>query len=102
MKHAVYTTELLSIYGNVPDNKKQEFTTRFLGEVRNPTLIFGFSAFLGHFGVDRFLLGQVLFGIIKLLTVGGFGVWMLIDLFLVGGTTRQKNIELARQIQSTL
>ena len=68
----------------------------------NPTLIFGCSCFLGHFGVDRFLLGQVLLGIIKLLTVGGFLVWWLIDLFLVGGTTRQKNIELARQIQSTL
>jgi len=102
MKNAVYTTELLSIFGNVPDNKKQEFTTRFSGQVRNPTLIFGCSVFLGYFGVDRFLLGQVLLGIIKQLTAGGLGVWALIDLFLVGGTTRQKNIELARQIQSTL
>jgi TM2 domain-containing membrane protein YozV len=102
MKHAVYTTELLSIFGNVPENKRAEFITRFSGQARNPTIVFGCSVFLGYFGVDRFLLGQALLGIIKLLTAGGLGIWAVIDLFLVGGTARQKNIDLARQIQSTL
>lgn len=30
-------------------------------------------------GIDRFYRGQVLLGILKLLTVGGFGLWTLID-----------------------
>ncbi|MEN1974523.1 TM2 domain-containing protein [Cellulomonas sp. P4] len=38
---------------------------------------------LGSLGVDRFYLGKVGTGIAKLLTVGGLGVWSLVDLVLV-------------------
>lgn len=41
------------------------------------------SFFLGGLGVDRFYLGQTGLGIAKLLTVGGFGVWSLIDFILI-------------------
>lgn len=39
-----------------------------------------FSLFLGMLGVDRFYMGHVGLGILKLITLGGFGVWWLIDL----------------------
>ena len=49
------------------------------------------SYFFGVFGVDRFYLGQYGWGAAKLLTLGGFGVWHLIDLLLHAlGQTRDR------------
>lgn len=41
------------------------------------------SIFLGELGIDRFYLGKIGTGILKLITFGGFGIWWLIDLILV-------------------
>lgn len=41
------------------------------------------SWFLGGYGIDRFYLGHLGTGVAKFLTLGGFGVWTLIDQFLV-------------------
>ncbi|GAA3773818.1 hypothetical protein GCM10022240_27110 [Microbacterium kribbense] len=49
------------------------------------------SYLLGVLGVDRFYLGKVGTGILKLITFGGFGVWVLIDLILIlTGAMRDK------------
>ena len=38
---------------------------------------------LGFLGIDRMYAGQIGLGILKLITIGGFGIWYLIDLVIV-------------------
>lgn len=98
MKNDAYMLELMSIYRSIPDDKKSDFMNRFNAQGLNPVVIFGFSLFLGYFAVDRFLLGQVGLGVLKLLSFGGLGIWVLIDWFLIAGIARNKNLEIARSI----
>lgn len=55
------------------------------------------SILLGELGIDRFYLGYVGLGILKLITAGGFGIWWLIDLILIatGKMTAKDGSELA-------
>ena len=50
------------------------------------------SFLLGALGVDRFYLGKTGTGVLKLLTLGGLGVWALVDFILIlTGAMRDKD-----------
>jgi hypothetical protein len=56
------------------------------------------SIFLGGFGVDRFYLGHTGLGLLKLFTLGGCGIWTLIDIILIalGQVRDSDNLPLKR------
>ncbi|MBT4694581.1 MAG: TM2 domain-containing protein [Planctomycetaceae bacterium] len=53
--------------------------------------------FLGAFGVHRFYLGHIGIGVIQLLTLGGCGVWTIVDfiMILTGGVKDDQGRELS-------
>ena len=51
------------------------------------------SIFFGWIGVDRFIMGKIGTGLLKLFTFGGFGIWWLVDIILIATKYEFKNIE---------
>ena len=39
--------------------------------------------FLGSLGVHRFYVGKIVTGILQLLTLGGCGIWVLVDFIMI-------------------
>lgn len=98
MNQQSYTVELNSLIRSIPVENQTNFLTAFQPSEKNPVVLYGFNIWLGWLGIDRFLVGDVLAGVLKLLTFGGLGIWQLIDCFLIGGRARDKNIALARRM----
>lgn len=75
--------------------KKAKKSTRSSSNVRevNWVLCLVMSVVFGWIGVDRFIMGKVGTGILKLITFGGIGIWWLVDLILVATKYDFKNVK---------
>ncbi|MDO4789670.1 MAG: TM2 domain-containing protein [Porphyromonas sp.] len=66
-------------------------------ELRDPTIMLVISILGGTLGIDRFMLGQIGLGVLKLLTGGGCGIWTIVDWFLVSQNTKEYNMSKIRE-----
>lgn len=80
---------------NTDDSK---LTTLSTTQFKDPEIILIISLLAGAIGIDRFMIGDVGLGIAKLLTCGGFGIWAIIDLFIIQKATKEKNMQKIQQI----
>lgn len=60
-------------------------------ELKDPTVVLLISIFLGTLGIDRFMIGDIGIGILKLLTGGLCGILTLIDWFTISKKTKELN-----------
>ncbi len=102
MNRRAYQQELMQIVLSIPEARRVEFFQIYLEKEKNPVLAFGWNIWLGFLGADRFYNGQVILGVLKLLTCGGFGVWVIVDWFLAAGTARDQSIKAARSLRDSM
>ena len=72
------------------DNKAVAVT---MVPLKNPTVALLLNLFFGQLGVHRFYIGDIVGGIVELLTLGGFLILCIVDLFLIMGKTRNANMK---------
>jgi TM2 domain-containing membrane protein YozV len=80
------------------DQQKFLFQSQYGSEKRDRVLILVISILLGYLGIDRFLVGDVGLGLLKLLTGGVCGIFWLVDLFLITGRVDEYNRQKAHEI----
>ena len=70
---------------------EEKFSLISTVELKDPTTILLISIFLGSLGIDRFMIGDIGMGILKLLTAGCCGILTIIDWFLIQKKTKDLN-----------
>jgi len=93
-----YEAELMDMAASLDQEGRDKFIRIFHTHAKNPVELFGWNVWLGWLGVDRFIVGDILLGGLKLITLGGLGIWQIVDCFLIGNRTREKNMAFADQL----
>ena len=65
-------------------------------DIKDPNISVVLSIFAGVTGADRFYIEDTGLGIVKLITLGGLGIWWLVDIFIISGRTKDKNADQVR------
>ena len=68
---------------------------------KTPGIAYALWFFLGVVGAHRFYAGDTGYGLGLLFTLGGFGVWALIDVAFIGRRIREINTQKRQQIMES-
>ena len=72
---------------------KDKFERVCLCDLKSPTVILLISVFLGGIGIDRFMIGDIGMGILKLLTCSLCGTLWIYDIFTITEKVKKINFE---------
>lgn len=113
MKENLIQLFVISNKNKFPSNKMSEIRERMSEmtdkqlliaqslDYKSPDMTFSISFFFGYLGIDRFLIDQIVLGTLKLITLGGLGIWMIIDWFFIINITRRHNFKIFMQFAKT-
>jgi TM2 domain-containing membrane protein YozV len=99
MKKLEYLQRLKSIRDSVPPEHRDDFDLQFGAREKDPAVALILSLSFGWLGIDRFYTGNVILGVLKLLTLGAYFIWYIIDWFLIMGATRRANLKIATVVR---
>ena len=85
------TEKILFLKDKLLTADENKFQLATMTEVKDSTTMLIISLFLGSLGVDRFMLGEIGAGVLKLLTGGVCGILTIIDWFTVVKKTKELN-----------
>lgn len=74
------------------------FNVLMATELKDPTTALILSICLGGLGIDRFYIGDIGLGVLKLLTAGVCGIMAIVDWCIIMSKTREKNFNLIMSI----
>ena len=90
--------EIATATKELSDTERLVFEVQYGRCRRDP----GIATLLALFMADRFWYGQVGLGILKLATLGGLGIWALVDLITARGMAAEHNAAAIRDITAHL
>ena len=90
--------ELAVMTKDLDDTKKMIFQSQYASEKKDR----GTATILALVSWDRIWFGDIGIGILKIITVGGCGIWWLVDLFTAGSRADSYNRAKADEIVASL
>nr|WP_297163355.1 TM2 domain-containing protein [uncultured Dysgonomonas sp.] len=89
--------QLNQITAELPKLTEAQFQAILSQDFKDPTMMLIISLLGGPLGIDRFILNDTGLGVLKLLTCGGFYIWMIIDWFIIQDRAKEYNYNLLIQ-----
>jgi TM2 domain-containing membrane protein YozV len=98
----VGAAEIAQFQQGLSDSQKMIFTTQYNSDRKDRTLALVLGLLLGFLGVDRFYVGHVGMGLLKMFTLGLCGILTIYDWFVIRGIVDDFNRAKAQEIAASL
>jgi hypothetical protein len=85
--------QLMNIKDKLMQADESKLMIVMASDYKDPMTLLIISIFLGYLGIDRFMLGDVGMGILKLMTMGLCGILTIIDWITIQDKCKEKNLQ---------